>query len=89
MKRVKRLNEFLYESQNVKKMIKWDNESRALEAKLDRDDVRWSEKEKAQKRIEKLQLMQDRLSTKFNADEREEYEEHTGIGWRDMFGEDY
>ena len=47
-------------------MIKWDKESEALEAKLDRDDVKWSEKEKAQKRIEKLQLMQDRLSTKFN-----------------------
>ena len=68
-------------------MIKWDKESEALEAKLDRDDVKWSEKEKAQKRIEKLQLMQDRLSTKFKAGEREEYEGHTGIGWGSMFGE--
>tara|TARA_R110001599_G_scaffold53592_3_gene149510 strand:+ start:1979 stop:2248 length:270 start_codon:yes stop_codon:yes gene_type:complete len=87
MKNVKGFNEFLYEGQNVKKMIKWDKEAEELEAKLERDDVRWNEKEKAQKRIEKLQLMQDKLSTKFNAGEREEYEGHTGIGWSDMFGE--
>jgi len=34
MKNVKGFNEFLYEGQNVKKMIKWDKEAEELEAKL-------------------------------------------------------